>query len=202
MGVYHGTGVLILKAIIYYFSNREAIMRKFTMAAGISFLFLLAITMGAYAADVAKIGVVDFQKVLEISSAGKAAQAKIKEKGKEMEAQLKKKGGEIEEAKKKLEREALVMNKEMRMEKEREIRIDINDFKALQRKYMSDFKNFEKNLVQKIQRDVTEIVKNIGSSEGFLLIVEKREGGIVYYPSSLDITDAIIKQYNLEFAKQ
>jgi outer membrane protein len=177
-------------------------MRNYKIAAGISFLFLLAVAVNSYGADIAKIGVVDFQKVLEASSAGKAAQTKIKAKGQEMETQLKQKGSEIEESKKKLEREALVMNKEMRMDKEREIRININDFKALQRKYMGEFKNFEKSLVQQIQKDVTEIVENIGTSEGYLLILEKREGGVVYYPNSLDITDKIIKQYNVKFAKQ
>ena len=45
-----------------------------------------------------------------------------------MELELKQKGGEIEELRKQLERESMVMSKEKREEKEREIRIKLNDF--------------------------------------------------------------------------
>jgi outer membrane protein len=78
-------------------------------------VFLLA--GSALGADVAKIGVVEFQRLFENSDAGKEIKAKITTQGKKMEAELKEKGAEIEELKKRLEREALVMSKEMREEK-------------------------------------------------------------------------------------
>ena len=85
-----------------------------------SVLFVCFMFVSAQAADVVKIGVIDFQKILKTSNAGKAAQAEISRQGTKMEADLKKKGSELEELKKKLEREVLVMSKEMRDEKERE----------------------------------------------------------------------------------
>jgi len=156
----------------------------------------------SYGADVAKIGVVDFQKILETSNAGKLARGEINEQGRKMEADLKKKGEKIEEAKKKLEREALVMSNEMRAEKEREIRISINDFKSLQKKYMADFKEQEKKLVNRIQKELLKIVVQIGKKEGFLLIFEKREAGIIYSPDTIDISDRVIQEYNAVFAKK
>jgi len=156
----------------------------------------------SFSADIAKIGVIDFQKILEASSSGKAAQAEIKKKGQKMEAELKKRGAGIEESKKKLEREALVMNKEMRQEKEREIRININDLRTIQKKYMADFKTYENQLVNSIQKEVLEIVKTIGKKSGYLLIVERREGGALYYPKSIDLTDRVIKAYNAQYAKK
>jgi outer membrane protein len=89
-------------------------------------------------ADVAKIGVVEFQRLFENSDAGKEIKAEITTQGKKMEAELKEKGVEIEEIKKRLEREALVMSKEMREEKEREFRIKVNDIKTLQNKYEAE----------------------------------------------------------------
>ncbi len=156
----------------------------------------------SFGADVAKIGVIDFQKILENSSPGKAAQAEIKKKGQKMEKELKKKGASIEESKKKLERERLVMSREMREEKEREIRININDLKTLQKKYMADFKIYENQLVNEIQKEVLEIVEDIGKRSGYLLILERREGGALYYPNSIDITDRVIKEYNAQYAKK
>ncbi|MFH1991026.1 MAG: OmpH family outer membrane protein [Pseudomonadota bacterium] len=167
------------------------------MATFITFCFLVASSFGA---DVAKIGIVDFQKILETSSAGKKAQAEISKQGKNMEADLKERGAEIDEIKKKLEREALVMSKEMREEREREIRIKINDFKTLQQKYMTDFKLLEQRHVGRIQKDLLELIEDIGKKEGYLLILEKREGGVLYAPKTNDITDKLIQIYNADFA--
>ncbi|MBN1931216.1 MAG: OmpH family outer membrane protein [Desulfobacterales bacterium] len=176
-------------------------MRTCKIAFIVTIFSFFCISMSSYAADVAKIGVVDFQRILETSSAGKDAQIEINKQGKKMEADLKEKGDEIEELKKKLERETLVMSKEMREEKEREVRIKINDFKTLQKKYLDDFKGFEAKLVRRIQEAVFNLVDDIGKKEGYLLIVEKRQGGVLYAPNSIDITDQLIQQYNTEFSK-
>lgn len=164
--------------------------------------FCLFAAAPSYGADVAKIGIVNFQRILEISSAGKKAMAKVNKRGKKIEADLKKKGEEIEAKKDKLEREALVMSKEMREEKEREIRININDFKSLQKKYIAEFKEHEERLVGRIQREVLQIITEMGKKEGFLLILEKREAGVMYFPNTIDITDRLIQKYNANFASK
>jgi outer membrane protein len=158
--------------------------------------------MTAYGADVAKIGIIDFQRILATSDAGKAAQVKITKKGKEFENDLKSKGMAIEESKKRFEREAYVMSQEARGEKERELKIKILDFKDLEKKHKSEFNEFNMKLVGEFRNDVVKVVDKIGKKQGFLLIVEKREGGIVYAPSNIDITDKVIEQYNAEFTKK
>ena len=176
-------------------------MRTCKLAFVVTLLSFFCIAMPSYGADVAKIGVVDFQRILETSSAGKVAQVEINKQGKKMEADLKEKGNEIEELKKKFEREALVMSKEMREEKEREVRIKINDFKTLQKKYLDDFKEYEAKLVRRIQATVFNLVEDMGKKEGYLLIVEKRQGGVLYAPNTIDVTDKLIQQYNTQFSK-
>jgi len=176
-------------------------MRIFKIAFVTMFFSVCFFAASSYGADVAKIGVVNFQKILEKSDAGKKATAEINKRGKEMEASLKAKGEEIDATKKKLEREALVMSKEMREQKEREIRININDFKTLKNKYMADFKQHEARLVRDIQKEVLEIVTEMGKKEGFLVIFEKREAGVLYSPDSIDITDRLIQKYNAIFSK-
>lgn len=164
-------------------------------------VFCFCLLASSYGADVAKIGIVDFERILKTSSAGKKATAEINNQGKKIEADLKKKGEEIEATKNKLEREALVMSKEMREEKEREIRIKINDFKSLQKRYVAEFKEHEKKLVGRIQEEILTIIDEMGKQEGFLLIFEKREAGVMYSPNTIDITDRLIQKYNVNFAR-
>ena len=162
-------------------------------------LLLLSVPVAAsYGADVAKIGVVDFQRIFENSSAGKEVKAELTQKGATMEASLKEKGAEIETLQERIERESLVMSKEMREEKEREFRIKVNDIKALKKKYENDLKEIQQRLVNRIKKDVFDIIQEVGKSEGYLLIVEKI--GVLYHPNTLDITDKVIEAYNARYA--
>lgn len=167
----------------------------------ITFLTSVFMTFSTFAADLNKIGVVDFQKILETSKVGKAAQKEIKSEGEKMEETLKEKGAEIEALKKKLERDALVIDRDTRAEREREIRIKINDIKALQKKYMSDFRDLEARMIDRIRTQLIDIIENIGKKDGFLLIMEKNQAGVLYSPSTVDITEKVIRLYNQKVEK-
>ncbi|MFC1488642.1 OmpH family outer membrane protein [Thermodesulfobacteriota bacterium] len=175
-------------------------MRAITLFFSISSFFLFVIP--SFGADVAKIGIIDFQRIVQTSSAGKIAMAEINKKGKEMEADLKKRGGELEELKKKFDREALVMSKEMREQKGRDFRIKLNDFKTLEKKYSNDLRTLNTRLVSRIQKEVFKLVEEMGKKEGFLMVMERMEGGVVYFPNSIDITDRIIQKYNTDFTQK
>ena len=178
-------------------------MRFALKSMGVLLVAAFTFSMGmASAADVAKIGILDFQRILETSEVGKAAQAEINREGLKMEKDLEAKGKEIEELEKKLEREAMVMSKEMQEEKKREIRIKINDIKGLQRKYMEASQRLEARIVGRIQKEVFELVREMGKSGGYLMILEKRAGGVIYSPSTIDVTDELIKIYNESYKEK
>ena len=156
----------------------------------------------SYAADVVKIGVVDLQRIVALSSYGKSAQSEINEKGEALMADLKEKEKELEGLKNKLEREALVMSTEKREEKEREFRIKLGDAKALEKKYQKEMQGLNIKLVSRIQTDVVKLVEEVGKKEGFLLIIEKREAGVMYSPSTIDISDKVIQLYNQQYTEE
>ena len=92
------------------------------------------------------------------------------------------------------------MSAEQREEKEREFRIKVNDFKALQHKYEKDLQQIQKQVLNRIKKDVFAIVEDLGKQEGYLLIIEKV--GVLYYPQALDLTDRVIQIYNEKYKKQ
>jgi len=175
-------------------------MRIFKWTLSIVFVNCMILAGAAMAADVAKIGVIDLQRVLETSNPGKEAQAEIKKQKEKMETDLKQKGAEIEQIRQRLERESMVMNKEAREEKEREARIKLNDFKTLQKKYRSELQDLEKKLVNQLQSEVFSIVEELGKKEGYLLIISKI--GVLYSPTTIEITDTLIQQLNRRHAKK
>lgn len=188
-----GNSLVILKGV--YMKTRKTSL----MIAG---LVVFCFCAAAQAADVAKIGVVDLQRIVAMSSYGKSAQAEINKKGEELTADLQRKEGELEELKNKIEREALVMSPEKREEKEREFRIKLGDLKALEKKYKKELAELNMKLVGRIQNDVLELVEEIGKKEGYLLIIEKREAGVMYSPDSIDLSDQVTQMYNDKYSRE
>lgn len=175
-------------------------MRTFKMAFVATFISFCFLVVSSYGADVAKIGVVDFMRILEASSAGKSARAEIDEQRKKMEADLKKNQAELEELKERIEREALVMSKEKRAEKEREFRTKLNDFMLLDKKFKKERQILDRKLTKKIQTKIIELANEMGKAEGYLLIIEKSI--VLYAPNAIDITDKVIQKYNAIFEKE
>jgi outer membrane protein len=154
----------------------------------------------SFAADIAKIGVIDVPRILATSSGGKMANTELQKQGNRMKGSLEKALGEFNELKKRYEREALVMSREMRESKERELKILQMDIEAQERKYSKDFQVLNQKLTDRIRKEIMTVVDKIGKKGGYLLIVEK--GAVMYAPKKVDITDAVIQDYNSSFAKQ
>ena len=171
-------------------------MKKTGMMIFLTMVFVLCSAGGALTAKELKLGVVDFQKVLSSSSPGKMASAEMNQKGKEMEEAVKKQEEELLELQKTLEREALVMGKDKSEEKQREFRIKANDYKTMKAGYLKEFKQLQARYFNKIKTEVLALADEIGKKEGFDLILEINEAGIMYYKESIDITDQLIKVYN------
>lgn len=165
----------------------------------VAVLFALVLCSAASGADVARIGVVDLARVFEQAEAGRAAQAEIKQRGKSMEAELKEMGARIEDLKKRLEREAAVMSKEKREEREREYRIKLDDFQASERRFKAELKDLDNRLSQRFREEVLGIVEEIGKKGGYLLIINK--AGVLYSPGSNDLTGQVIQHHDDRFAR-
>jgi outer membrane protein len=154
----------------------------------------------AFGADAVKIGVVDLQKVLEASNAGKAAQGELKLQRDKMQADLKQRGTEIQEIEARMTREAMVMSKEAREEKEREHRIKVSDFQALQRKYQADLQDVERKLMGGLQKEISELVGEMAKKDGYTLIISNI--GVLYSQPAVDLTERLIKELNAKPVKK
>lgn len=172
---------------------------KAMVTTGLAVLLLLS-GGSAFSADPVKIGVVDLQKILETSNSGKAAQNELKIQRDKMQADMKQRGNEIQEIESRMQREAMVMSKETREQKEREHRIKVSDFQALQRKYQSDLQETERKLMGKLQSEITSLVSDIAKKDGYLLVISNI--GVIYSLPSTDITERLIQELNAKSGKK
>ncbi len=142
-----------------------------------------------------KLGVVDLQRALNEVDEGKAAKALLKKDFDEKQRQLDVKKSEFDKLQADLEKQAVVMSdsakKERAMDLDRRARELQGMFVALQK----DLSERERDATKGIFERMANIVREIAEADGFTMVLEKG-AGVVYAPSSLDLTDELIRKYN------
>ena len=148
----------------------------------------------SFAEDIVKIGVVDFRKIAQQTKIGKHAKLEIEKMKNDFQSDLNKKKAEIETLKQKLAGGALVLSEKAFEEKERKLRIMLNDFRTLKGKYRAEFQKYLKKVNRHIIKQVRAAAERYAKIHGYLLILEKYEGGVLYFANATDITDVIAKE--------
>jgi len=172
-------------------------MRSIVPVLKMMVILLFCFSVCAQATEM-KLAVVDFQQVVEKSEPGQKIEASLKAEGERMEAELNKDKDELKSLKEKLEREAMVMSREAREEKEIEFRVKARNLQEKEKRYRAEFVGKQRQEVDKLRKVVLEIAQDVGKKEGFTLIVSKV--GVLYHDSSVDLTDTVVKELNQRMA--
>lgn len=174
-------------------------MKRLMLLAAV-LLTLLAVP-AAMAADAMKIGYVDLQKALNMSSAGKAAKDKMKAKFKDYEADVQKKQEELKKLKEDLEKQAMLLSAEARATKERDYQQKVKDYQRLTKDIQEELQQTDADYTRKILEDIFKVVQQLGKQEGFTLILEKTESSILYASDGIDMTDRVIQAFDKSSGK-
>jgi outer membrane protein len=160
-------------------------------------LLLAGLTASAEAQDV-KIGVVDLQRAMNETEDGRRAKRRLKilfdKRQKELDAlqeELKKMGEQLEQQKN-------VLAENVLRERYAQYQQKLAELQQLYMESQRELAAKEAEFTQQILERMQAILRRIGQSEGFTLIVEANEGGVVFAPTHLDLTDRVIQRYNAE----
>ena len=124
-------------------------MRNLKLLFLVHFFIIITFIIPTYGADVAKIAIVDSQKVLDKSLLGKKMKNELEKIRANYAADLEAKGKEIQKLQNEIkilsssEKTSSVANKEELDKKSRILKIKINDIKDLEKKYRDDFRKEE-----------------------------------------------------------
>ena len=173
------------------FEKIGGMMRRYRSWLTIISILLLGTAVCSQGAEI-KMGMIDFQVAIEKSQAGQKMEAEWKKEGERMEAELTKDKEELTALKEKLEREAMVMSREAREEKEIEFRVKARNLQEKEKRYREEFIGKQRQEVGKIQKVVVEIAQELGKKEGFTMVLNK-VGVVIYHDSAVDLTDRVVQ---------
>jgi outer membrane protein len=156
---------------------------------------VLAGSANTVAAQV-KIGVVDLQRAINETEDGRQAKRRLKKVFDERQKSLDSKQQSLKAQKESLERQQDVLSEDALRKKVEKYQQDLMDLQNEYMQYQQELSTKEAELTQKILEKMQVILRRIGQTDGYTLIIEANEGGVVWVPSNLDLTDILIQKYN------
>jgi len=174
-------------------------MRNLKMLAPV-ILLVLAFAVPALAGG-PKIGYADLQKALNRSDAGVSAKEELKVEATKLEKELNAEQEKIKKLKQEIDKKRKVWKKNTLIAKEKAFNARA---KAFQQKFVQYNDSLNKKKVEKeaeIIKELRDVVRELAKKRGYTYVFEKSAGGILYGPVEDDLTDDVIKLFNLRTRK-
>ncbi len=164
------------------------------MKKGFTVFLLLFLTVPLWAQEKVRIGVVDIQRAISESEAGKKAKEKFRAQVKKIEAGLLREKQEVERLRSSFEKKSLLLKEDERRNLQREIQKRERSYRLSMRDHEQELREREGEMTAKMLKDLQKVIGEVGKGEKFTLILERSQ--VPYSDKSIDITNKVIELYN------
>jgi len=142
------------------------------------------------------IAVVDFQLASQTVREGTQIQAELRTLQQSREARIKDMEKQIMGLRTEFEKQEMILSDDAKREKVREIQAATQEYQqavmAAQQEFAQAYEKKAGALFQKLKKTC----ESIGAEQGYMLVLEVSQGGVVYSGNAVDITDELIKRYD------
>jgi len=149
-----------------------------------------------------RIAVVDMQRALNECSAGRKAKEQVKAKFERAQDQLKRQRDELDRLRDDLERKAEALSVDARREREKDLESRALEFKRKSEDFQRDLKRTDAELTAGIVEELYSIVADYGREQGYGLVLEASNGGLLYADKGLDITDEVVRRHDAGYGRR
>jgi len=159
---------------------------------------VLALTCQAGAADM-KVGVMNVQKVLLNSAAGKTAKTKFDGKMQELQAKFKAEEEELISMQKDIEKKSSAWSEETKQVKVRDFQKKRRELQEKSEDARFELKTLQDKELAPILKALEGVVANYGKVNAFTMILDSKSG-VIFYSESVDITGELVKELDAAMA--
>ena len=155
--------------------------------------FIFAQATPGYAKDV-RVGVIDIQTAVTSTKEWKKEFASFKTKFQKEKNAIAAKEKNLKKMVENLNKQSMVLSPELKKKKEEALIKKKKEFERHVQDKNEEFAKSEKAITNKILKKMVKIVKDLGESKKFTMILEKKVG--LYFNQSIDLTTLATRTYN------
>lgn len=147
------------------------------------------------------VAVIDVQRVVEESAAGREAMGRLRKLQDEKVTQGRKLSEELAGLRRQLETQAVTLSETKVAELRKQIEDKQVELQRFQDDAQQELEEAKAKELQNLEKQIMPIINEIGREKKFLLIFNKFQAGLVYADETVDITDEVLRRFNTKLTK-
>lgn len=155
----------------------------------------------ATSAPAMKIAVIDVQRLVSESEAGKEVFAALDQKSEEKKAELQVLADELESLRTQLNEGRLSLSEDRLGDLQRQVEDKTIALRRARDDAQRELQELQGRRLAEIERRVMPIINQVGVEGGYALIFNKYESGLVFAQDTVDITDEILRRFDAAVAE-
>jgi len=150
----------------------------------------------AMAAEASKVAIVDIQRCISESNEGKRVSDTLSKEKDARQQRYNTAQKELSDLQKEIEKQSLMLSQDAKTSKQSEYEKKNRELTYLAQDLEEEQTASQQAATQKILKEIYTVVESVAKQQGFDLVLEKSNSGIIFTSAALDITDQVIKEYS------
>ncbi len=158
-------------------------------------IFLIYPSIGFCAGKI-RIAVVDLNRCIRESLKGKRLYRKLEDKRDILQKKLSQKEQELKKLQDELKTKGMMLSPEALRKKRKLLARKQQEYRFMLEDAQDELKDEETRGVQKLLAGISQVINRLAKKRGYILVLEKSRGGVLYNIPKIDITDEVIKEFD------
>lgn len=156
----------------------------------------LALNANLARADDAKIGIVDMQKCIQTSDAGKKAKSELEGAFNKKKKELSDQEAGLKKDQESFQKQSSTMSESAQKDRRAKLQEKYMKYQELLQKSQAEIQKKEQEMSEPIIHKIRDKVIEIAKKKGLTLVLEKNDNIVIYTEDKNDITDEVLKAIN------
>lgn len=181
--------------------KRSAARIEWTMmSAGVAVMLVLGGCVGGGVKIDGKIGVINSQRLLNETSAGKKAKENLAAFSKNRQALMELEEKELRRMEEDFIKQSSVLSPAAKRDREEQFRRRMQEYQQKASELTREVQEKQKDVLEGFRDKVETVVARVAKRLGLQVVVDKSKGGpTIYHEDGLDISGSVIEEFNREY---
>jgi outer membrane protein len=156
----------------------------------------LLLNAGLARAEETKIAVIDMQKTIQSSEAGKKAKGELEQAFNKKKKELQDQESNLKKMQEDFQKKQSALSDSAKKDQQAKMQEKFMKYQELLQKSQTEIQKKEQEMSEPIVRKIREKVAEIAKKKGYDLVIERNENVVIFYDPKHDITEEVIKATN------
>lgn len=147
-----------------------------------------------------KIGVIEVQRIVADSAMGKESLARVQKVQGQKQDELGKRQKELRDLEQKIQEQGKSLSEEAMEKLQKDYQAKALELKRFQDDAQRELEEVQRKELAELEKRIMPVISDVAKEQGYALVFNKYQSGLLFAGEGVDITDAVITRFNSQIA--